>query len=108
MKLMPCPLNGLRNIEEFVCGGEVRWEPDPAALAPELWAGHVFGQDNVAGVVREWWCHLATGYWFIAERDSRSDEILRSYPPDELFPAPAWPMGGEDGGEGGGDGGATR
>ncbi len=32
MKLMHCPLNGPRNISEFVCGGEVREEPDPLPL----------------------------------------------------------------------------
>ena len=30
MKIMPCPLNGPRNISEFVCGGEVLDMPDPA------------------------------------------------------------------------------
>ncbi|RMD61264.1 MAG: sarcosine oxidase subunit delta, partial [Alphaproteobacteria bacterium] len=43
--------------------------------------------DTVPGVVREWWCHLPTGYWFIAERDTVSDEIVRTYPASELFAA---------------------
>jgi sarcosine oxidase subunit delta len=43
--------------------------------------------NNTAGVVREWWCHIPTNYWFIAERDTVRDEILRSYPADELFTA---------------------
>ena len=84
MKLMPCPLNGPRNLQEFVCGGEVAPEPAPDA-APEDWAGYVFLQQNPAGVVREWWCHVPTSYWFVAERDTRTDEILRTYPPSEVF-----------------------
>jgi sarcosine oxidase subunit delta len=88
MKLLNCPLNGPRNIDEFICGGEVRTEPDDGASA-EVWADYVFMQHNPAGVVREWWCHLPTSYWFIAERDTRTDEILRTFTAAELFGRPA-------------------
>ena len=81
---MPCPVNGLRNISEFVCGGEGAAPPGADASAAE-WAAHVFLHDNPAGVVREWWQHVPTSYWFVAERDTRSDEILRSYPASEIF-----------------------
>jgi sarcosine oxidase subunit delta len=33
--------------------------------------------------VREWWFHVPSGYWFIAERDTATDEILHTYPPEE-------------------------
>jgi sarcosine oxidase subunit delta len=85
MKIMPCPLNGPRNIAEFVCGGEVRPMPSPGGTGDVDWARHVFLEDNRAGVVREWWCHSATSYWFIAERDTQTDEILRTFPAAELF-----------------------
>jgi len=85
MKIMPCPLNGPRNISEFVCGGEVVVAPEPNLCSDAEWADYVFLHDNQAGVVREWWFHVPTAYWFIAERDSRSDEILRTYPASELF-----------------------
>jgi len=81
MKIMPCPLNGPRNIQEFAYGGEATPQPAPDAPA-EAWAEHAFFPENRAGVVREWWLHVATGYWFIAERDTVRDEILRTYPPD--------------------------
>ena len=42
--------------------------------------------NNNAGVVREWWCHVPTSYWFIAERDTRTDTILRTYAASEVFP----------------------
>jgi len=84
MKLMNCPLNGWRNIGEFVYGGEVN--PAPAADAgTEAWADWVFMVDNQAGVVREWWLHAPTSYWFIAERDTVNDMLIRTYPADELF-----------------------
>lgn len=85
MKLMPCPLNGPRNITEFVCGGEVA--PMPAADADDrAWADWLFLHDNPRGPVREWWLHVPTGYWFIAERDTATDTILRTYPAADLPP----------------------
>lgn len=85
MKLMLCPLNGWRNISEFAWGGEVKEMPDPARASDRQWAEYVFVENNTAGVVREWWCHLPTSYWFIAERNTLTEEILRTYPASELF-----------------------
>ena len=84
MKLMNCPLNGWRNIGEFVYGGEVT--PMPAIdAATEVWADWVFMVDYKADVVREWWLHSPTNYWFIAERDTVNDQVIRTYPADEVF-----------------------
>ena len=85
MKIMNCPLNGPRNIQEFVCAGTVREHPDPNRCSGEEWADFVFMEENRAGVVREWWCHVATAYWFIAERDTVADEIVASYPASTVF-----------------------
>ena len=85
MKIMPCRLNGPRNISEFVCGGDVVNRPDPMACSDEAWADYVFMQDNAAGIVREWWYHVATAYWFIAERNTITDEIVRTYPASEIY-----------------------
>ena len=85
MKLMNCPLNGLRNISEFICIGEVTDMPNPNELSDEQWADFIWMSNNTAGVVREWWCHTATSYWFIAERNTVTDEILKSYPANEVF-----------------------
>ncbi|MBM3517635.1 MAG: sarcosine oxidase subunit delta [Alphaproteobacteria bacterium] len=87
MKLMHCPLNGPRNISEFVCHGEVVAPPDHARCTDAEWAAYVFLHDNQAGVVREWWMHVPTAYWFIAERDTRSDQILRTYRASEMYSA---------------------
>ncbi len=85
MKIMPCPLNGPRNISEFTCLGEVLEMPDPNAADDPAWADRVWFANNEAGVVREWWCHTATADWFIAERNTVTDEIVRAYPADEVF-----------------------
>ena len=85
MKIMTCPLNGPRNIQEFICAGPVEAHPDPNRCTDAEWADFVYMEENRAGVVREWWCHAATSYWFIAERDTVSDEILATYPADRVF-----------------------
>lgn len=85
MKLMRCPLNGHRNISEFAYGGEVTQMPAPNGCSSEDWADYIFLRDNAAGVVREWWYHTPTSYWFIAERNTVTDEIVSTYPATELF-----------------------
>ena len=84
MKVMTCPLNGPRSISEFVCFGEVAPMPEPNRTSDEDWADFVWMSNNTLGVVREWWCHAATNYWFIAERNTLTDEILRTYPASEV------------------------
>lgn len=87
MKIMHCPLNGPRNISEFTYGGQVLAMPDPERCSDREWSHYVFYADNTIGVVREWWQHTASSYWFIAERHNGSDDILRTYDPGELFSA---------------------
>ncbi|MDK9720464.1 MAG: sarcosine oxidase subunit delta [Rhodospirillales bacterium] len=82
MKIMNCPLNGPRNISEFAYGGEVKPVP-AAAAASQDWADYVYYHDNQPGIVREWWLHVPTSYWFVAVRDVTSDKIIATYRPDE-------------------------
>ena len=46
MKIMNCPLNGPRNISEFVWGGEVKAMPDRADASDRDWADYVFLENN--------------------------------------------------------------
>ena len=85
MKLLTCPLNGPRNISEFTYGGEYHPMPDPVNTDPRQWAEHVFFHDNAAGVVTEWWCHNASSFWFLAERNTISDEVIRTFDASEIF-----------------------
>ena len=78
MKIMDCPLNGPRNISEFICGGEVREMPNPEKSNSNTWVDYLFMENNKAGLIYEWWCHAPTTYWFIARRDTRTDEILET------------------------------
>lgn len=83
MKLMTCPVNGPRAMLEFAYGGEVRAMPDPDAAGDAAWADYVFHRNGAPGIKREWWCHVPSNTWFIAERDTARDEILRTWLPEE-------------------------
>jgi sarcosine oxidase subunit delta len=85
MKLLHCPINGPRPLAEFSFGGELRPMPDTAKATDAEWADYVFNRQGEPGVRKEWWYHLASGTWFIAERDNVNDDFLRTYlhQPDE-------------------------
>ena len=91
MKILTCPLNGPRNIAEFTYGGQVKPMPNPSEATDQEWAHYVFYGDNHIGVVREWWMHAPSSYWFIVERHNQTDEVIRTYDPAELFDADAAP-----------------
>jgi sarcosine oxidase delta subunit len=39
---------------------------------------YLFLEDNTAGEITEWWLHAPTNYWFIARRNTITDEILET------------------------------
>ena len=83
MKLLNCPINGPRAISEFAYGGEVREMPNPATTSDEAWADYVFNRNGAPGVKCEWWCHTPSNTWFVAERDTVRDQVLRTWLPGE-------------------------
>jgi len=79
MKLVPCPLNGPRPMEEFVYGGELRAAADPAGADDAAWGRHVFNRQGVPATRREWWYHAPSGYWFVAVRDTATGEFIETF-----------------------------
>jgi sarcosine oxidase subunit delta len=79
MKIIHCPINGPRPAQEFHYGGQFRAMPDPDAVSDDQWADYIFNRDGEPGIKREWWYHLPSGTWFVAERDNCSDQFLRTY-----------------------------
>lgn len=79
MKLLSCPMNGPRNIDEFQSFGPVRATLDPDATADPDWSRHLFRAENRKGTVVEWWRHVPSNYFFLAERDLVSNEIIRTF-----------------------------
>jgi len=77
MLILTCPNCGERNVSEFRFGGEVKRRP----LAPEsTWAEQLYLKENMLGEQTEWWYHRAgCGTWFLAERHTRTQEVLRTY-----------------------------
>lgn len=83
MKLMHCPVNGPRPVLEFTCAGERRPMPDPNSASDAQWADYVLHRHGAPGIKKEWWCHVPSNTWFIAERDTARDDILRTYLPGD-------------------------
>ena len=77
---MVCPLNGPRPVLEFAYGGEVRTMPDPSTCSDAQWSDYVFNRSGSPGEKFEWWCHIASGFWFVALRDTLNDKVIATYP----------------------------
>ena len=94
MLLLECPNCGTRNVAEFRYGGEVNPRPkDPTRVADDDWASFLYLRNNVAGQQTEWWYHRAgCGLWFLAERDTVTNRVQRTY---RWQPPPARPPGAE-------------
>ena len=91
--LLPCPNCGPRDVNEFSYQGEVTVRPSASPELRELTA-YLYLRDNVAGVQREWWFHRdGCELWFQAERDTRTNEVLRTEIPVPTGRAAAQPPG---------------
>ncbi|HEV3404394.1 MAG TPA: sarcosine oxidase subunit delta [Gaiellaceae bacterium] len=75
--LLTCPDCGPRDVNEFATTGEVLKRSGAEATLREL-TDYIYFRRNVAGVQREWWHHsLGCGTWFLAERDTRTNDVLK-------------------------------
>jgi heterotetrameric sarcosine oxidase delta subunit len=81
MLILTCPNCGPRNVSEFHFGGEYRPRPqDPSASSDATWANYLYLRNNTMGVQTEWWYHKdGCGLWFLAERHTRTNEIIKTY-----------------------------
>ncbi len=79
MKMIACPIQGLRPVSEFIYWGEVRNTPDPDTCTDQEWADYVFNRNGVAGIKKEWWCHIPSNTWFITERNTVTDQTVRTF-----------------------------
>lgn len=79
MKILNCPMNGPRNIDEFQSLGAVRADPEPDTLSDADWSRHLFRSENRRGVVTEWWRHVPSNFVFLAECDIVTNEIHRTF-----------------------------
>lgn len=76
--LLECPHCGPRDVAEFRFQGEVTRRPASSPSLREL-GEYIYFRANVAGVQREWWYHrVGCGLWFVAERDTRTNDVVRT------------------------------
>jgi len=74
--VLRCPNCGMREVTDFGFGGEVSTRP-AGTPTPRERNEYIYFRSNVAGVQREWWYHRSgCRAWFIAERDTRTNEVL--------------------------------
>ena len=74
--LLPCPNCGPRDVNEFAYAGEVTERPREGGDFRAL-TSYLYFRRNVAGPQREWWYHRnGCETWFLAERDTRTNEVL--------------------------------
>lgn len=81
--LIPCPVCGLRSVDEFHCGGESHIERprSPALTGDQEWADYLYMRENRRGRYTERWCHrFGCGTWFNLIRDTHSNAVLKAYP----------------------------
>lgn len=78
MLLIDCPHIGPRNRSEFRFGGEYKERPADTG-SDEAWVDYLYLKENRAGLQREWWYHRPSHTWFIAERDTTTQQIERTY-----------------------------
>jgi sarcosine oxidase subunit delta len=81
MMQIPCICCGLRDENEFVCGGTAHVQRPALGAGDEEWAHYLFFRDNPKGLHLERWRHVqGCGRWFNVARDTVSHEIMRVYP----------------------------
>lgn len=74
--LLPCPHCGPRDVNEFHYQGEVTVRPTGSPSVRDL-TSYLYFRRNVAGVQREWWNHrMGCQAWFLAERDTRTNDVV--------------------------------
>ncbi|MBS1894813.1 MAG: sarcosine oxidase subunit delta [Actinobacteria bacterium] len=81
--VLDCPNCGPREVTDFGFGGELSARPTSRPSFEDL-NRYVYFRRNVAGPQREWWVHRSgCGQWFIAERDTRTNEVLWTARPED-------------------------
>ena len=76
----------VREVTDFGYGGEIAARPKSQPTWRELNTYNYFRR-NVAGVQREWWFHRSgCRSWFVADRDTRTNEVLMTALPADAPP----------------------
>ncbi len=87
--LISCPNCGPRSVYEFQFGGE--YQRRPSGDAPDReWAGYLYFRKNSSGEQVEWWYHSSgCRLWFLASRETTTNQVTATFWPEELKQGPA-------------------
>ena len=80
MLQIPCPWCGVRDEDEYRCGGQSHIARPALDSSDEVWSDYLFNKDNPKGVHYERWLHVfGCGRWFNIARHTVTHEILAVY-----------------------------
>lgn len=88
MLLLTCPHCGLAVEETELAGGGVAHVPRAGPDAdPDAFEAYLFLRDNPKGPTLERWRHAyGCGKWFVAARDTATNEVFGTYPAQRSGP----------------------
>lgn len=88
MMQIPCICCGLRDENEFVCGGTSHLRRPELNASDDGWGRYLFFRENPQGLHLERWRHVqGCGLWFNLARDTVTHEIRGVYGMNEPPPA---------------------
>jgi len=91
MLRIPCPYCGVRDEEEFRCGGQSHITRPGLDATDAVWAEYLFTRDNPKGIHYERWVHsFGCGRWFNLARHTVTHDIIAAYRMGDPKP----PLGG--------------
>jgi sarcosine oxidase, subunit delta len=80
MMQIPCIHCGLRDENEFTCGGTSHIARPGLEQSDQIWGEYLFFRDNPKGLHLERWRHShGCGRWFNLARNTVTHEILSVY-----------------------------
>jgi sarcosine oxidase, subunit delta len=89
MMQIQCPWCGVRDEEEFRCGGQshIQRPEQPQECSDQQWAHYMFDRINPMGLHQERWCHtFGCRQWFNLARNTVSHDIVCVYKMGEAAP----------------------
>ena len=86
--LVTCPNCGPREVQELRCAGESTSRPKTTPTQREL-NEYIYFRANEAGLQREWWFCRACEDWFLAERNTVTNIVARTWAPEPPANRPA-------------------
>jgi len=89
MLQIKCPWCGIRDEDEFTCGGQshITRPANPEKASDEQWAAYLFDRANPKGISLERWHHsFGCRQWFNIARHTVSHEIKAIYSMSDPMP----------------------